>query len=91
MYKIQQYSYDRAAALGVTIRPSADSTKKIDVYRKNVFQCSIGDIRYSDYATYRVSHGVTYANVRRCLYRKRHDADRHYIGTPGYYSSNILW
>jgi len=51
MYKIKKYSYDQAKKLAVEIRPSKHKTKKIDVYKDNIYLCSIGDIRYNDFPT----------------------------------------
>ena len=52
MYKIKKYSYDQAKKLGVEIRPSEFKNKKIDVYKDDVFICSIGDSRYLDFPSY---------------------------------------
>ena len=52
MYKIKKYSYDQAKKLAVEIRPSEHKNKKIDVYKDNIYLCSIGDIRYYDFPTY---------------------------------------
>jgi hypothetical protein len=43
MYKIKKYSYDQAKKLKVDIRASKYKNKKIDVYKGDVFICSIGD------------------------------------------------
>ena len=52
MYIIKKYSYDQAKKLKVVIRPSNFKNKKIDVFKGDVFICSIGDSRYKDYPTY---------------------------------------
>lgn len=91
MYKIHSYSRRKATLLGVVIRPSIYSNKKIDVFRKKIFLCSIGSSNYSDYPTYIQSHGRAYANERRLLYKKRHEKDRHKQNTPGFFADNILW
>ena len=46
-YIITQYSYDRAKELGLKIKLSQFTTKKLDVYKDNVYINSIGDSRYS--------------------------------------------
>ena len=52
MYVIKKYSYDQAKKLGVTIKPSENKNKKIDVFKDGNFICSIGDSRYKDYPTF---------------------------------------
>ncbi len=92
MYKISQYSKQKANMLGVKIKPSTRKNKKIDVYDKqNNYITSIGDIRYKDYPTYLKEEDVQYANKRRALYKKRHAKHRNIVGTPSYYADKILW
>lgn len=74
----------RAKALGVTIQPSTQGTKKLDVFKNGVKVASIGDINYSDF----LQHGD---EERRRRYKLRHEKDRHRVGTPGYYADKILW
>ncbi len=90
-YSITAYSRAAARRLGVTIRPSTRKNKKIDVINKTTGKkiCSIGDSRYSDFPSYKASHGLAYAKKRRTLYHKRHGT--YATGTPGYYASHILW
>ena len=45
MYIIKKYSFDEAKKLGVEIKPSKIKNKKIDVFKGDVFICSIGDSR----------------------------------------------
>lgn len=91
-YKITQYSYKRAASLGVVIKPSRYSTKKIDVFdKKGNYIVSIGAAGYNDYPTYIKEKGQEYASNRRMLYKKRHEKDRHVKGSAGYYADQILW
>ena len=89
MYNIKKYSYDQAKKLGVTIKPSETKNKKIDVYKDNIFICSIGDIHYSDYPTY-LESDKELALERRRLYHLRHKKEN-IVGTRGYYSLKILW
>ena len=91
MYQPSLYSLKKAKSLKVEIKPSNQKNKKLDVFRNNIYKCSIGDIRYSDYPTYINSHGLLYANQRRNLYKKRHENDRKVHGTAGYYADQILW
>ena len=51
-YVITKYSFDKAKRLGVEIVPSTVKNKKIDVYNVDGIKvASIGDSRYSDFAT----------------------------------------
>jgi hypothetical protein len=89
MYKIKKYSYDQAKKLKVDIRPSKYKNKKIDVYKGDVFICSIGDIRYFDFPSY-LEINKELAENRRMLYHQRHKKDN-ILNTKGYYALNILW
>ena len=91
-YRITPYSYNQAEKLGVTIKPSTVSGKKIDVFDKKANKlASIGAIGYADYPTYMKTHGKEYANKRRVQYKIRHESDRHVRGSAGYYADKILW
>jgi hypothetical protein len=91
MYKITNRQKENARKLGVTIKPSTNKSKKIDVYYGGIKIASIGAIGYKDYSMHLAEKGLTYANQRRRLYRIRHESDRTKIGTPGYYADKILW
>jgi len=85
MYSITPYTYTRAKRLGVTVRPSTNPTKKIDVFKgKKV--ASVGAKGMMDYPTYRLLKGNTYATRRRRLYKQRHVK-----GSAGYYADQLLW
>lgn len=91
-YEILPYSYQRARELGVTIKPSTVSGKKIDVFdKKGKKIASIGAIGYDDYPTFIRKKGKAFADERRKLYKKRHEKDRMVRGTPGWYADKILW
>ena len=90
-YKITDYSYQQAKKLNVEIKPSSNKKKKIDVFKNDKKIASIGSISYNDYPTFLKNNGEKYAKERRKLYKKRHDNDRHKIGTNGYYADKILW
>ena len=75
MYQITKYSYAKAKELGVTIKPSSNPKKKIDVFKDDKKIASIGAIGYSDYHQYRKEKGMDYAMKRRELYIKRHKKD----------------
>jgi hypothetical protein len=72
MYQITQYTKDRAKELGVTVQPSSNPKKKLDVYKDGVFLHSIGAIGYSDFPSYLRDRGREYAEKRRELYHIRH-------------------
>lgn len=74
----------KAAAIGVTVKPSQVKHKKLDVYLDGKRVASIGDLRYEDYNTHK-------DNERRRNYKHRHEAHRHKKGTPSYYADRILW
>jgi hypothetical protein len=89
-YNIKQYSYNQAKRLGVNIFPSKKANKKIDIYKDDVYVCSIGDKGMMDYPSYIINDGKKYANERRRLYHIRHKSDNK-VGTKGWYALNILW
>jgi len=91
MYKITPYSYKKAKELNVTIKPSQNKNKKIDVFKNGELIASIGAIGYSDYPTYIKEHGLEYANKRRKLYRIRHKDDLNNKSGNGYWVNKILW
>jgi hypothetical protein len=92
MYKITQYTKEKAKKLGVIISPSTNPVKKIDVFdKRGKFLCSIGASNYADYPTYIKTKGKEYADRRRALYKIRHNGDRHIKGTPGYFADQLLW
>ena len=91
MYNITTYTKKRAKELGVTVKPSSNKKKKVDVYKDGKKVASIGAKGYSDYPTYLKSEGKEYANKRRELYNARHSKDSKVIGSNGYYSNELLW
>jgi len=88
-YKILPYSYEKAKNLGVSIVPSHDKKKKIDVYKGDKFICSIGDNRYLDYPNF-LEEDKELAEKKRKLYHIRHRKEN-IEGTRGYYALHILW
>jgi hypothetical protein len=91
MYKITNRQYSSALNLGVTIKPSTNKSKKIDVFKNGKKVASIGAVGYMDYELYLNSLGKEYADERRRLYKIRHANNRNKIGTAGYYADKILW
>ena len=89
-YIISQETRKIAKKMNVKICVSKHPHKKIDIITKNGV-ISIGDIIYSDWHSYVISHGLKYANERRRLYRIRHADDIDVIGSAGYYAAILLW
>jgi hypothetical protein len=91
-YKITSYTKQQAKKLGVTVKPSTVKGKKLDVFNKKGEKlASIGALGMGDYPTFMRTKGKDYAEVRRRLYKGRHEKDRHKIGTAGYYADKLLW
>ena len=87
-YKIKKYSFDKAKELGVTIKPSTNKNKKIDVFKNNKKLASIGDVNYLDYPSY-LEKDKKLAEERRRLYKARHG--KRPLNSAGYYANEILW
>jgi hypothetical protein len=91
MYKITAKQKRNAEALGVTIKPSTNKSKKIDVFKNGQKIASIGAMGYMDYELYIKAKGKAFAEERRRLYKIRHKDNRNKIGTPGFFADKILW
>ena len=91
MYSITQYTRKQAKRLGVTVKPSTNPTKKIDVFKRNQKIASVGAYGMMDYPSYIQANGLKFANNRRRLYKIRHTKDRTKKGTPGYFADKLLW
>jgi hypothetical protein len=80
-YDITDYSYARANEIGVIIKASEKTHKKIDVYdSQGNYICSIGAKKMSDFPTYVQTHGIDYANERRRRFYQRFNNIK--VGTP---------
>jgi len=90
-YQIKANQRKRATAIGVTIKPSENKGKKLDVFKNGKKVASIGALGMSDYETYRKTKGDEYANKRRKAYKARHQKTRTKVGSPSYYADKILW
>lgn len=90
MYEITKYSKQQADKLGVSIKPSKNKNKKIDVFKDNELVASIGAIGYKDYPTYLKEDHKT-AEIKRAAYKARHNANRKIKGSAGWYADKILW
>jgi hypothetical protein len=91
MYKITTRQFSQALNLGVTIKPSTNKSKKIDVFKNGQKIASIGAMGYKDFDIHLKESGRAYAEERRRLYQIRHKDNRNKKGTPGYYADRILW
>ena len=88
MYQITDYSYKGAREMGLEIFPSKRKYKKIDVFKKGKYLCSIGDNRYLDYPSILAKEGYDIAEKHRKLYRNRHKNDN---GLNGKLALFLLW
>lgn len=91
-YTIKAYSRVRARVLGVTIKPSTNPAKKLDVFSRKTGKklASIGAAGMGDYPTFKAINPAL-GEWKRKHYKMRHESDRHRLGTPGYYADKILW
>lgn len=88
MYEIKDYTFEQAKKLGVNIKPSKKSGKKIDVFKNDKLITSIGAAGMSDYPTYLEMKGKKFAEERKRLYKLRHKTN---TGIAGFYASKLLW
>ena len=91
MYQITNYTRRQAKRIGVTVKPSSNKTKKIDVYKNNKKIASVGANGMNDFPTYMKKNGIKYAKTRRRLYKMRHEKDRHQKWTNGWLADQLLW
>jgi len=91
MYTITNYTYSQAKKIGVTVKPSTNKTKKIDVYKKDKKIASVGANGMNDFPTYIKKRGMNYAKTRRRLYKMRHERDRHTKWSRGWLADKLLW
>ena len=88
---VSQYTKDQAKKLGVTVKPTTNKKKKLDVFKNGEKVATVGAAGYGDYPTFLSTRGKKYADERRRLYRLRHEKDRNIIGSNGYYADRLLW
>ena len=91
MYTITAYTKRKARQLGVQVRPSKNKKKKLDVYKNGKKIASVGVRGYADCPTFMRTHGQTYANKKRRLYKQRHQKDRLKKNSNGYFADRLLW
>jgi hypothetical protein len=90
-YTITNYTKNKAKNLKVTVKPSTNKKKKIDVFKDGKKVASVGAIGYNDYPTYKKLKGKKYADERRRLYKIRHNKYRKNKGTNSYWADQLLW
>ena len=88
-YSITNYSKQKAKEYNVTIKPSKNKNKKLDVYKGETKIASVGAIGYKDYPTFILENGKEYADKRRKLYKKRHEKDLK--SGNGLWANRLLW
>lgn len=91
MYRIKQYTKNRALQIGVEVKPSKVKGKKIDVFRRGKKIASIGAIGYGDYPTFLEKKGKVFAEKRRKLYKLRHGKTRKIKWSNSWLADNLLW
>uniref|UniRef100_A0A6C0LBI4 Uncharacterized protein n=1 Tax=viral metagenome TaxID=1070528 RepID=A0A6C0LBI4_9ZZZZ len=90
-YKITNYTLAQAKKIGVTVRPSTNKTKKIDVFKQGKKIASVGAAGMNDYPTFMKLKGKSFAKTRRRLYKMRHEKDRHVKWSRGWLADKLLW
>ena len=92
-YQIKDVQRRKAKREGVTIKPSTNPKKKLDVFKKDKKVASIGAKGYKDYATY-LQEDKQLAEKKRKNYLKRHSKEpksKDGKKTNSYYADKILW
>jgi hypothetical protein len=90
-YTITAYTRSQAKKLGVVVKKSTNSKKKIDVFKDGKKVASVGAIGYKDYPTFLREDGKEVADKRRKAYKSRHQKYRNKVGTNSYYADKLLW
>lgn len=90
-YNITNYTYAQAKKLGLTVKPSTNKTKKIDVFKQGNKIASVGAAGMNDYPTFMKLKGQKFAKTRRRLYKMRHEKDRHIKWSRGWLADKLLW
>ncbi len=93
MYKITEYTKDRAIDLGVEVKPSTKKNKKIDIFdqRDGQYITSVGQLGYMDYPTYLKEYGQIVADKRREQFYKRFGKKAEKPYTNAFYAAKLLW
>ena len=73
-----------AKKLGVSVKPSLNPCKKLDVFDRGKKVATIGSRQHEDF----LQHKDT---KKRTSYKKRMERHRHKLGSPSFYADKILW
>lgn len=87
MYKITDYTLNKARQLGLTVIPSKKANKKIDVFRGDKYLASVGHSSYKDYGMYLQEGDKKQAEERKRLYHLRHKKKT----LPERLAGSLLW
>ena len=94
-YIIKPLQIKKAEKLGLTIKPSTNKKKKVDIFNKKGEKVgSVGANGYKDYATYLELLPKKEADLKRKNYLKRHAKEpkmKDKKRTNSYYADKILW
>lgn len=90
-YTITNYTFLQAKKLGLTVKPSSNKTKKIDIFKQGKKIASVGAAGMNDYPTFMKLKGKKFAKTRRRLYKMRHEKDRHIKWSRGWLADKLLW
>lgn len=90
-YNITNYTYSQAKKYGVTVKPSTNKTKKIDIFKKSKKIASVGALGMGDYPTFMNIEGMKSAREHRRKYKIRHQKYRTIRGSRSWYADKLLW
>lgn len=93
-YNILEIQQKKAEKLGLSIKPSSNKKKKIDVFDGEKKIASIGAYGYKDFGTYLKETTLINALNKRKNYLKRHakePKEKNGKKTNSYYADEILW
>lgn len=90
-YQITEYTKNQAKKLGVSVKPSTNKKKKLDVFKNNKKVASVGAVGYGDFPTFKKTKGKEFADKRRKAYKQRHEKNRNIKGSAGFYADKLLW
>lgn len=93
-YKVSAATRKIAASLRLTVAPSSNPTKKIDVFQDGVLVARIGAAGMRDFHVWKRERGLEYALERRRLYHARHPYDvvtKDGRFTADFLAKKLLW
>ena len=90
-YRITPKIRANAKWIGVSVKPSQNPKKKLDVFKAGKKVASVGTIAYKDFHIYTKEKGKEFAEKRQSLYRIRHAKNIKVVGSAGYYANRLLW